>query len=500
MAEQLPSKSVTLDTLNFDNRTVRSLPIDPEEKNFPRRVSGSCFSWVKPTPCLNPKTVSYSSAMRLLDLDKKECERPDFAEYFSGNKLLPGCQPAAHCYCGHQFGSFAGQLGDGATMYLGEILNSRNERWEIQFKGAGLTPYSRTADGRKVLRSSIREYLCSEAMHHLGIPTTRAGCCVVSDSEVARDIFYNGNPIREKCTIILRIAETFLRIGSFEICKPYDNMTGRAGPSIGQTDLLRQLLDYTISSFYSEIAEKYSDDPSNKYKEFFKELMERTTRLVAQWQCIGFCHGVLNTDNTSITGLTIDYGPFGFMDQYNPDYICNASDDDGRYSYVNQPKMLKWNLLKLVEALKDIIPESELMPILNMYDSVELLDKFLDTMHETHADFTNCFRSLSSISFTKETDFETEIVKLVEVLMSHSCTVEELKEINKPDSNLEDIFGSSSSFHLQAFQMFGPLGALVMNSMKKEQSYNAVLASTKTLYLASRNPKLLENQLFLKNS
>ncbi|KAL5514995.1 hypothetical protein EMCRGX_G000100 [Ephydatia muelleri] len=245
-------------------------------------------------------------------------QREDLAEYFAGNKILPGSDPAAHCYCGHQFGNFAGQLGDGCALYLGEVVNVAGERWELQLKGAGKTPYSCQADGRKVLQSSIREFLCSEAMFHLGIPTTRAGTCVTSDTPVARDIFYNGNVIYEKATVISRIAPTFLRFGSFEIFKTRDPQTGRSGPSVGRMDILNQLLDYTITSFFPEV---HGEDR------------------------------VLNTDNMSIVGVTIDYGPFGFMDRYDPNHICNGSDDGGRYSYTNQPAICRWNLKKLAEAL-----------------------------------------------------------------------------------------------------------------------------------------------------
>jgi len=368
----------TLETLNFDNLALRALPIDKEVKNYVRQVSGACFSRVEPTPVENATTVAYSSqAMSLLDLPEDELKRVDFAEFFSGNKLLPGAQPSAHCYCGHQFGYFSGQLGDGAAMYLGEVINKKGERWEIQFKGAGLTPYSRQADGRKVLRSSVREFLCSEAMHFLGIPSTRAGSCVTSDSRIIRDIFYNGNPIREKCTIILRIAPTFIRFGSFEIFKPTDSMTGRRGPSEGRTDILIQLLDYTVHTFFPEVV---TDNREETYLAFFKEVVRRTARLVALWQCVGFCHGVLNTDNMSILGLTIDYGPFGFLDHYDPNHVCNASDDQGRYSYEAQPEICKWNLIKLAEAIEDALPLERSKAAVGEIYEVEYRQTYLEKM------------------------------------------------------------------------------------------------------------------------
>jgi uncharacterized protein YdiU (UPF0061 family) len=263
--------------------------------------------------------------MEILDLDEDQLKRPDIALYFSGNQLPPGAETAAHCYCGHQFGRFAGQLGDGAAMYLGEVVNKSGQRWEIQLKGSGKTPYSRTADGRKVLRSSVREFLCSEAMHHLGVPTTRAGTCVTSDTWIQRDVFYTGNVIDERATVVLRIAPTFIRFGSFEIFKPADLITGREGPSVGRKDVLLTLLDYVISSFFPDIYSAYEHDSENQYLEFFKEAVRLTARLVALWQCVGFTHGVLNTDNMSIMGLTIDYGPFGFMDRFHFDYIPNGS-------------------------------------------------------------------------------------------------------------------------------------------------------------------------------
>lgn len=215
-----------------------------------------------------------------------------------------------------------------ACRYLGEIVNRRGERWEMQLKGAGLTPYSRTADGRKVLRSTLREFLASEAMHFLGIATTRAGTCVTSDSQVIRDMFYDGNPKLENCAVVLRLAETFIRFGSFEIFRPLDQLTGGKGPSFGREDIRKQLLDYVVGTFYRQQLNLSASDDGNRvesYERTFEEIVKRTARLVAEWQCVGFTHGVLNTDNMSIYGLTIDYGPYGFLDRYNPDHIFNGS-------------------------------------------------------------------------------------------------------------------------------------------------------------------------------
>ncbi|XP_008939840.1 PREDICTED: selenoprotein O [Merops nubicus] len=339
-------------------------------------------------------------------------------------------------------------------MYLGEVLGPQGERWEIQLKGAGLTPFSRQADGRKVLRSSVREFLCSEAMFHLGIPTTRAGTCVTSDSTVLRDVLYDGNPKRERCTVVLRIASTFIRFGSFEIFKPPDEYTGRKGPSVNRNDIRIQMLDYVIGTFYPEIQEAYSDNSVQRNAAFFKEVTRRTARLVAEWQCVGFCHGVLNTDNMSIVGLTIDYGPFGFLDRYDPEHVCNGSDSAGRYAYSRQPEVCKWNLGKLAEALvpelpleiSELILEEEYdaefekhylqkmrkklgLIQLELEEDSKLVSELLETMHLTGGDFTNIFYLLSSFSVYSDT---SELEGFLEELTSQCASVEELKVAFKP--------------------------------------------------------------------
>lgn len=429
MATLAGSKLHTLENLPFDNTAVRTLPLDPVKENYVRRnVKGACFSRVDPTPIENPVLVCYCpSALQIFDLDPNEVKRPDFAQYLSGNKILPGAQPAAHCYCGHQFGNFAGQLGDGRALYLGEIVNSKGQRVELQFKGAGPTPYSRDADGRAVLRSSIREFLCSEALYYLGIPTTRAATVVTSDSTVMRDLQYSGNPIDEKCTVVLRVAQTFLRFGSFQIFIGEDPTTGRAGPSEGMNDIMKTLLEYIIQTHYPDVW-ALPLTPQEKYAGFYREIVHRTAKLVADWQCVGFAHGVLNTDNMSIVGLTIDYGPFGFMDYHDPDFICNGSDHEGRYAFKNQPSICKWNCKKLGEAIEPLLPLEVSSKILEEeFDSTfdrhfhnkmrqklglideekpgdkELIDNLSETMAQTGADFTNTFRSLLRVRVHEKT-------------------------------------------------------------------------------------------------
>lgn len=290
--------------------------------------------------------------------------------------MLPGSDPAAHVYCGHQFGNFAGQLGDGATISLGEVVAATpaaaaggatgsderrglggdgvQQRWELQLKGSGVTPFSRTADGRKVLRSSVREYLMSEGMHYLGIPTTRAASLVTSTSTVVRDPHYDGTRLDEPCTIVSRLAPNYFRFGSFEVFKSQEvGRGGRAGPSAGNTVMHKQLLEYIITHYYPGVAGVA--DPRTRVRAFFAEVVSRTARLVAGWDGVGWVHGVLNTDNMSIMGLTIDYGPFAFMETFDPDFTPNGSDGSARYSYGRQAAMCRWNCLKLAEALSPFL-------------------------------------------------------------------------------------------------------------------------------------------------
>ncbi|XP_033823974.1 selenoprotein O1 isoform X1 [Periophthalmus magnuspinnatus] len=458
-----------LERLPFDNIALKRLPLDSCEDPGVRQVKGACFSLVKPQPLVRPRFVAVShQALVLLGLSGDEVlQEPRGAEYLSGSRVMPGSEPAAHCYCGHQFGQFAGQLGDGAACYLGEVkvppgqnpdllLENPSGRWEIQVKGAGLTPYSRQADGRKVLRSSIREFLCSEAMFFLGVPTTRAGSVVTSDSMVLRDIYYSGRPRHERCSVVLRIAPTFLRFGSFEIFKQADEFTGRQGPSYGRDEIRGQMMDYVIEMFYPEILKNFPDRVERNVA-FFREVVHRTARLVAQWQCVGFCHGVLNTDNMSILGLTLDYGPYGFMDRFDPDFICNASDNSGRYSYQAQPAVCRWNIVKLAEALAPDLPPERAKGIIDEYMDVYnrfylenmrrklglikkeepedemLITELLQTMHNTGADFTNTFRSLSQISCPTEGENEVDVVRQATQLLLEQCaSLEELKAANKP--------------------------------------------------------------------
>ncbi|GFW36816.1 protein adenylyltransferase SelO, mitochondrial [Trichonephila clavipes] len=295
-------------------------------------------------------------------------------------------------------------------------------------------------------------------MHFLGIPTTRAGTCITSDSKVIRDIFYDNHPKEEYCSIVLRIAPTFIRFGSFEIFKTLDPITGRVGPSVGRYEILYSLLDYVIETFYPEIHFN-SNDLIQKYSAFFKEVVLRTARLVALWQCVGFCHGVLNTDNMSILGLTIDYGPFGFLDTYDPNHVCNASDGGGRYTYIKQPEICLWNLKKFAEAIQHVLPLDVSAPLLELYEEEfkktymnkmrskigliatecpedeNLVQELFDTMEKSGADFTNTFLCFLIVDASDADKLQNSLNMAKEKVIENCYPVEVLLNTCRPNLN-----------------------------------------------------------------
>ncbi|MEM7467852.1 MAG: YdiU family protein [Pseudomonadota bacterium] len=335
-----------LDQLTFDNRFTRHLPSDTESENYRREVTGASYSRVQPKVFDAPYLIAYATEVaEMLGLSEQDCLAPEFAQVFSGNQKLSGMDPHATCYGGHQFGNWAGQLGDGRAIMLGEIVNSENEHWTLQLKGAGPTPYSRSADGLAVLRSSVREFLCSEAMYHLGVPTTRALSLVGTGETVVRDMFYDGNPKPEPGAVVCRVAPSFTRFGSFEI------YTSR-----GDTDLLKRFTDFTITNDFPHLGA-----PSKSvYVEWFNEVCQRTCDMILHWMRVGFVHGVMNTDNMSILGLTIDYGPYGWLENYDPDWTPNTTDANGkRYRFGHQPQIALWNLVQLANAIYPLVEEAE---------------------------------------------------------------------------------------------------------------------------------------------
>jgi uncharacterized protein YdiU (UPF0061 family) len=401
--------------LRFDNSFVRDLPGDAVANDrTPRQLSGALYSRVSPTPVPAPQLIAHSpEVLELLGLDTAFVQTQSFAEIFGGNTLLPGMQPYAANYGGHQFGHWAGQLGDGRAITLGEIINPQGQRWELQLKGAGPTPFSRTADGRAVLRSSIREFLCSEAMHHLGIPTTRALSLVATGEGVVRDMFYDGRSEIEPGAIVCRVAPSFIRFGNFEL-----------PAARGEPALLNQLIDFTLRRDFPEL----QGEPQVQRAEWFSQVCERTALMVAHWMRVGFVHGVMNTDNMSILGLTIDYGPYGWIDNFDLNWTPNTTDAQGRrYRFGHQPQIAFWNLNQLANALATVFESHDplhagLQRFVDVFTAttrqhtakklglsecldsdVELMQALYALLQDGEVDMTSFFRELSNVAVDSPT-------------------------------------------------------------------------------------------------
>jgi len=340
--------------LTFDNRFVRELPGDPITDLYTRRVSDCLWSAVQPTPVKQPQLLAYSPQVaEMLGLSDADMQASALIQTLGGNGTLPGMFTYATRYGGHQFGHWAGQLGDGRAIYLGELLHA-GKRYELQLKGAGETPYSRSADGRAVLRSSLREFLCSEAMHALGVPTTRALSLVTTGNQVVRDMFYDGNPQLEPGAIVCRVAPSFTRFGHFEILASHDELS-----------LLKHLIGFTLDRDFADwwphtgFKLDIHQPDAALIEAWFIEICTRTAKLIAHWMRVGFVHGVMNTDNMSILGLTIDYGPYGWIDNFDPSWTPNTTDAQGRrYCFGRQPDIARWNLERLADALASVLPAS----------------------------------------------------------------------------------------------------------------------------------------------
>jgi serine/tyrosine/threonine adenylyltransferase len=348
---------LALDALAFDNRFTTELPADPIEDGPRRQVRGALFSRVHPTRTAGPLTLAWSPEVAMgLGIDAGTAASDDFAAVFSGNRLPNGADPFAMVYGGHQFGNWAGQLGDGRAMAIGEVIDADGQRQTLQLKGAGPTPYSRTADGRAVLRSSIREFLCSEAMFHLGVPTTRALSLVSTGDGVMRDMLYDGHPAVEPGAVVCRVAPSFVRFGNFQL-----------PASRGEIEVLRALTEFTIRHDFPELLEGRSF--AEQVVAFFAEVCRRTAELVVHWMRVGFVHGVLNTDNMSILGLTIDYGPYGWLEDFDPGWTPNTTDAEmKRYRYGAQPQVVHWNLVQLANALVPLIDDpSRLQAVIDTF-------------------------------------------------------------------------------------------------------------------------------------
>lgn len=386
----------------LNNTFTNSLPADPISSNRPRQVLGSMYSFVTPRLPSKPKILHVAKAFSEelgINTDTEE-----FLAIFSGKEVLPNTKPYAMCYGGHQFGHWAGQLGDGRAINLFES-EIGDKTWAFQLKGAGLTPYSRTADGLAVLRSSVREHLCSEAMHALGVPTTRSLSLILTGDQVWRDMLYDGNPAYEKGAVVCRVAPSFVRFGNFEIFSARQDQAS-----------LELLVDYTIQHLFPEIKKK-------DVLGFFHEVANRTMKLMVEWQRVGFTHGVMNTDNMSILGLTIDYGPYGWLEGYDPSWTPNTTDrQHRRYRFGNQPRIALWNLVQLANALYPLVREAK--PFEDILEKVQkgfqmdylemmgkkiglsefktedqfLIDDLDKVLRLTETDMTIFFRSLKNIT------------------------------------------------------------------------------------------------------
>jgi serine/tyrosine/threonine adenylyltransferase len=411
--------------LNFKNKFTESLPADPILENATRQVSNCCFSLVEPTATKQPALIASSQPMlQQLGLSSEQAASDEFRLLFSGNLVQPKMKPYAMCYGGHQFGHWAGQLGDGRAINLGEVEDIHGQLQTLQLKGAGPTPYSRTADGLAVLRSSVREFLCSEAMHGLGIATTRALSLSLTGDQVMRDMFYDGHAQLEPGAVVCRVAESFLRFGNYQI-----------HAARNEIEILKQLADYTIEHHFPEIQQSGPE----KYEAWFEKVCQTTCSMIVDWMRVGFVHGVMNTDNLSILGLTIDYGPYGWLEGYDPMWTPNTTDAQGkRYSYGNQPQIAQWNLFQLANALAPLAGrveqlEASLQGFADRYtrksqrmyanklglkqylgepDQI-LIDKLFEILQLTETDMTIFFRCLSKLEIEQELTADT-ILQVIE--------------------------------------------------------------------------------------
>lgn len=406
-------------TLNIQDKYNKELPADPNTENTRRQVFEACFSYVTPRVPSAPQLIHAAEEVAdLLGMSNEDIHSDTFLKIFSGTEVLPNTQPYAMCYGGHQFGSWAGQLGDGRATNLAEV-EYEGKFWALQLKGAGETPYSRRGDGFAVLRSSIREHLCSEAMYHLGVPTTRSLSLMLTGDEVLRDMLYDGHPALEKGAVVCRVAPSFIRFGNFQIFAFREDFK-----------TLKRLTDFTIKHFYTNLAIEQGTKES--YIEFFREVVRRTLEMIIHWQRVGFVHGVMNTDNMSILGLTIDYGPYGWLEGYEPDWTPNTTDRQmRRYRFGQQPNVALWNLWQLANALYPLVQEAEpLQEILEEFPlkyraaylemmnqklgleqmtnlNAGLVTHLTEVLQLTETDMTIFFRNLAN--FTQATPLENAI-------------------------------------------------------------------------------------------
>lgn len=400
-----------------------------------------------------------------------EIENQQDKEFLNATQLPKNLKTFSTAYAGHQFGQWAGQLGDGRAIYAGEIQNSKGNFTEIQWKGAGATPYSRHADGRAVLRSSIREYLMSEALFHLGVPTTRALSLSLTGEKVARDVMYNGNVDFEQGAVVIRTSETFLRFGHFELLAARNEI-----------DTLKRLVDFTIENYFPEI----DKNSTEKYLDFFKKVGEKTADMIVEWLRVGFTHGVMNTDNMSIIGNTIDYGPFSFLDEYNLNFTSNTTDLPGRrYAFGKQAHIAHWNLMQLANALFPLIKDEAALEKI-LIDYSEMFWKKHDEMMAKKFGFEKLERY--------DADFFTSWQKLMEEISTDYTLFFSQLETIEEGANIIEHFRKSFYQNLNKEQE--TLVIEFVENYKQRLSNNQISREESRKLMQEANPKfVLRNYL-----
>ncbi len=398
---------------------IKKFPGDFSDNPMQRNTPKVLFATTKPAGFDKPEMIAFNEALsEEIGLGTFEDKDLDF---LVGNNLPENIQTYATAYAGHQFGNWAGQLGDGRAILAGEIINEQGKRTEIQWKGSGATPYSRHADGRAVLRSSVREYLMSEAMYHLGVPTTRALSLAFTGENVVRDIMYNGNPQFEKGAVVIRTAASFLRFGHFELMSAQ-----------GEYKTLQDLADFTIENYFPEIT---SSGPQ-KYKDFFENICTRTADLMVEWFRVGFVHGVMNTDNMSILGLSIDYGPYSMMDEYDLNFTPNTTDLPGRrYAFGKQGQISQWNLWQLANALHALIKDEKFLE--------DALNRYGNYFWEAHDAMLRRKFGFDELRKDDEEFFTNWQGLMQELQLDHTLFFNQLEKLG-PDNDPKELFGSTS--------------------------------------------------------
>lgn len=465
--------SIIMNLANITQAYYELFPGDLSGNKMQRQTPGVVFAATEIAGYPNAELLLFNEK-HAHEIGLGTIENDTDRDFLNATALPENIKTYATAYAGHQFGNWAGQLGDGRAIFAGEITNGNGKITELQWKGAGATPYSRHADGRAVLRSTVREYLMSEAMHHLNIPTTRSLSISFSGEEVLRDIMYSGNPAYEKGAVMMRTAESFLRFGHFQLLAAQDDMV-----------TLRKLADFTIQQYYPEIKAQNEE----KYIEFFRQVTKRTADLVVEWYRVGFVHGVMNTDNMSVLGLTIDYGPFSFLDEYSLNFTPNTTDLPGRrYAFGNQAKVAQWNLWQLASALYPLINDAKVLEETLEQFSTYFWEKH-DTMFRAKFGFASAeanddqfFNEAQTLMETLEIDYTLFFVKL-----------QEIKAATDIPEHFKDIFYRNlSSEEMLTFQQF-------IDAYQRRLSKNTISYEESQQLMAATNPKfILRNYLLFE--